>query len=66
MAYQCRDCSFSQGQFPNGRCPGCGSFNISSLNKPSNPEGSTKPKRWRLFALLALWSVLLYLLYQKL
>jgi len=66
MTYQCRDCSYSQGQFPHGRCPACDSFNITSADKPARTEGSASSKRWRLIALLALWSVLLYLLYQKL
>lgn len=67
MTYQCNDCSYTHpGVFPGGKCPACDSFNISTRKTATDAASPQQTGRWRLAILLALWGVLLTLLYQKL
>ncbi|MGK0498510.1 MAG: putative ATP-dependent serine protease [Oceanicoccus sp.] len=67
MTYQCNDCSLRRkGHFPNGKCPACGSFNISSDQQKTTTVQDPKTRKLRLMILVAVWSSLLVLLYQKL
>ena len=66
MAWQCLDCSNrSSRQFPGGKCPACGSFNIKSRGmRYAEPE---KPRKTLLeiVMMVALWALLLYGFWDK-
>ena len=66
MSYQCNDCSFSRkGAFPQGKCPACGSFNISGGSLKKKEEESSATKKWRMAILVASWSFLAILIINK-
>jgi hypothetical protein len=63
MTYTCKDCSHtSNKKFPNGKCPACDSYNISSTNKLA--ESTTKEKKPKkkieIVILVLLWGLIAY------
>lgn len=67
MSFHCRDCSLKQkGAFPNGKCPACGSYNITSGKGEKKRDADTGKKTGRLVVLALLWGALFFLLFQKL
>ena len=58
MIYTCKDCSHqSTTRFPNGKCPACDSYNISSTNKIAESSAKDrKPKtKIEIVILILLW-----------
>ena len=63
MSYTCKDCSHtSSKKFPNGKCPACDSYNISSTNKLAEPTTKErKPKTMvEMVILVLLWGLIAY------
>ena len=63
MAYICNDCSNqSTKRFPNGKCPACDSYNISSTNKlAASTKIDRKPKTLiEIIILVLLWGLIAY------
>jgi hypothetical protein len=63
MTYTCKDCSHtSSKKFPNGKCPACDSYNISSTNKLAEPTTKErKPKTMiEIVILVLLWGLIAY------
>lgn len=60
-SYTCLDCgNKSSKNFPSGKCPGCGSFNIKSpksLIKKENPKTKTKKE---IILMTLLWGYIAY------
>ena len=64
MAYLCKDCSYrgiKSGQL--GECPACGSHNLVKLAMTFKEQ--TRPTKWRLVILAALWIFLIALIIEK-
>ncbi len=63
MVYICNDCSNqSTKRFPNGKCPACDSYNISSTDKPTlSTAPKRKPKKLiEIVILILLWGLIFY------
>jgi len=63
MVYICNDCSNqSSKKFPNGKCPACDSYNISSTDKPTlSTTPKRKPKKLiEIVILVLLWGLIFY------
>ncbi len=66
MAYYCRDCSYTgKGRNSAGACPACGSTRYRS-RRPQTSREIVETRKGRLVLLVALWGVLIYIIYQKL
>ncbi len=66
MAYRCADCSYTGNRVVNGRCPACGSGNISKVKVARAAEEEKEARPMRLVMMIVLWTVLLYKLYEYL
>ncbi|HUH38587.1 MAG TPA: hypothetical protein VL027_11650 [Spongiibacteraceae bacterium] len=55
MSYQCRDCSYrARSPFIDGRCPGCGSYDIfSTASRPGPRQAGSSPVRLAILVLLS-------------
>ena len=68
MKYRCVDCSYTaKSQFPAGKCPACGSFDIKNQSSEGKRDGVDKIQQpMRLYLLIALWAVLIGIIIYKL